>query len=79
MNKTRWFSADVAPIRSGWYECNRLEGARRVIRLLEWNGNVWKYGEDSGRNRPGEQAKMVDSNFDKWRGIEPGLLWQSNS
>jgi hypothetical protein len=60
MKKTRWFSADVKPVRVGLYECRRY---RNSAEILLWNGKDWSY--------PWGQvwACMTIESGDKWRGL----------
>lgn len=73
--KTPWFPASVDPVRSGVYECDRLEvyegGYRRFRRFLNWDGMEWSFTKDdySIGIRSGGFASMWDSDKDKWRGL----------
>lgn len=43
MKRTKWFSGDIHPVRSGEYECRACgKGLRHY-----WTGSHWKISKDS--------------------------------
>ena len=45
MKLTKWYPADIKPVRIGWYETKRQNGQ---ISTFKWwfDGNKWRAGQD---------------------------------
>jgi len=66
MKKTKWFPADIKPVRAGWYETkSQLENQISKFRwFFDGNEWVWFYYESTlqGKNRCNCQNRV-------WRGL----------
>lgn len=79
LKRTPWYPATMNPATPGPYECERSEivcqrkpKTKRVIRMLEWDGEHWRYGKSVPNEncKPGMLALMHPEYGDCWRGVE---------
>ncbi|GJH00243.1 hypothetical protein [Paraburkholderia terrae] len=71
VRRTPWYPASMVPENPGPYECERSEKSGTVIRMLNWDGEHWRYGDDVPNEhcKPGMIALMHPDYGDRWRGV----------
>jgi hypothetical protein len=63
MRVTEWYSANINPVRKGWYEIS-IDGREEIIDMAYWNGCRWQWYKDSDY-----QAAIYAKWGDTWRGL----------
>jgi hypothetical protein len=67
MKRTKWFSADVNPIRIGWYE-TRSGNEPLYVTMRYWGGLLW-WHLNFYRGRREISHFMIGNPDAQWRGL----------